>query len=204
MRRPITGRLARQGFCILLLLPLGLRGQVPTAAQQIAAAILPLPKGLRAEAAVVLLGRDGTPEALRPGTNGMICLADTPGDTLFDVRCYHRSFMPLIYRRRQLARQGMADAAAVAQLDREVQTGALLSRPWQPTAGYRMLGPISGFDFQAGTADDRIDRWQSLHLPYATATQLGVTETEDGIQPFMMASGTYWAHLMIMERPLRY
>ncbi len=199
---------ARSRITIGLLALAGLAGplgaQEPTAARQVAAAVLPLPPSLRDGAAVVQLGPDGVPRELRPGHNGMICLADAPGDTLFDVRCYHRDLMPVIYRRRALRVAGLDDSTAVAQIDREVRAGQLIPRPWTASAGYRMLGPLADYDPVGNAAGDRIDRWQSLHLPYATAEQLGVSELEDGIQPYLMSSGTWWAHVMIMERPLRY
>jgi hypothetical protein len=50
----------------------------------------------------------------------------------------------------------------------------------------------------------RIDAWQSIHMPYRTAASMGLSTTEDGIHPYVMASGTYWAHVMIMQRALRY
>lgn len=181
-----------------------LSAQEPAPTPQVTSAVLPLPPSLRDGAAVVQLGADGVPRTLRPGSNGMICLADAPGDTLFDVRCYHRDFMPAIYRRRALRFEGLDDSAAVVQMDREIREGRLIPRPWSASAGYRMLGPLADYDPAGNTAGDRIDRWQSLHLPYATAEQLGVSETEDGIQPYLMSAGTWWAHVMIMERPLRY
>ena len=67
-----------------------------------------------------------------------------------------------------------------------------------------MLGPIHGYDAATNTTTDAIDRWQSLHILYATAADLGVAEESVGIEPYAMASGTWWAHVMILEHPLRY
>ena len=174
-----------------------------TPEQLAAAAVLPLPATMRSGAAVMTIARDGTLRPLRAGTNGMICLADAPADSLFDVRCYHQSFMPLVTRRRVLARLGRADAEVTRQIDTEVRDGTLTLPPG-PTAGYRMLGPIAGYEAGTNTATDAIDRWQSLHIPYATAAELGVSEESVGIEPFVMASGSWWAHVMILELPLRY
>ena len=177
--------------------------QGPTRAQQIAAAVLPLPAALRAGAGVVSLDSQGRPQQWRASRNGMVCLADQPGDSLFDVRCYQASFIALIYRARQLRAAGTPDSAFDAAMDREIH-GGKLSLPDGPTAGYRMLGPVSGFDWGATVAGDSIDAWQSIHFPYRTAGQLGLPTEEDGIHPFVMSSGTWWSHVMIMERPLRY
>ena len=180
-----------------------LTAQDVTPQQLEAAAVLPLPQSMRSEAAVMAIARDGTLRPLRAGTSAMVCLADAPGDSLFDVRCYHQSFMPLVTRRRVLARSGMTDSAVTQRIDAEVHAGTLQLPPG-PTAGYRMLGPIAGYDAGTNTATEAIDRWQSFHFPYATATEMGVTEVSSGIEPFAMASGTWWAHVMIMEKPLRY
>jgi hypothetical protein len=177
--------------------------QGPTRAQQVAAAVLPLPAVLRAGAGVVRLDSRGHPEEWRASRNGMVCLADQPGDSLFDVRCYQASFIPLVYRARQLAAAGTPDSLFDATMDREIH-GGQLRIPDGPTAGYRMLGPISGFDWVTAAAGDTIDAWQSIHFPYRTAEQLGLSTEADGIHPFVMSSGTWWSHVMIMERPLRY
>ena len=67
---------------------LGQKPEVPPASQQIAAAVLPLPKALRAQATVVGYAPDFGLITLRAGTNGMVCTATRPGDQNFDVRCY--------------------------------------------------------------------------------------------------------------------
>jgi hypothetical protein len=177
--------------------------QTPAPSAQIAAAVLPLPVALRAAAGVVRLDQQGRPHELRPSANGMVCLADTPGDSVFDVRCYQRSFVPFVYRGRQLAASGVPDSMIDRRIDAEVRSGKL-KLPTGATAGYRMLGPIVGYDSSANTVSDTIDAWQSIHLPYRTAAAIGLPTREDGTHPYVMASGTYWSHVMILERPSRY
>ncbi len=191
-------------FCLVCLLgPAGAAAQRPDRARQIAAAVLPLPAELRAAAGVVTLDDRGQPQVWRPSANGMICLADSPGDSTFDVRCYQAGFVPVIYRIRQLIAQGVADSALEGTIDAEIRSGKLPITK-APTAGYRMYGPVSGYDPARNAASDQIDAWQSIHTPYRTAASMGLSTTEDGIHPYVMASGTYWAHVMIMQRPLRY
>jgi hypothetical protein len=177
--------------------------QAPPGPAQLAAAVLPLPAELRSGAGVVTVDRQGQPHIWRASANGMVCLADTPGDSLFDVRCYQASFIPLIYRVRQLIAQGVADSAFDATIDAEIRSGKLVIAR-EPTAGYRMLGPIAGFDSAHASVSDTIDAWQSVHMPYRTASSVGLPTTEDGTHPYVMAAGTYWAHFLIMQRPLRY
>ena len=190
--------------CLACLLgPAGAAAQRPDRARQIAAAVLPLPAELRPAAGVVALDDGGQPQVWRPSANGMICLADSPGDSTFDVRCYQARFVPVIYRIRQLLAQGVADSALEGTIDEEIRSGKLPITK-TPTAGYRMYGPVSGYDPARNAVNDRIDAWQSIHMPYRTAASMGLSTREDGIHPYVMASGTYWAHVMIMQRPLRY
>lgn len=183
--------------------PIPLPAQASHPARQFAAAVLPLPAELRGGAGVVGLDQDGQPQVWRQSVNGMVCLADTPGDAVFDVRCYHASFVRLIYRLRQLAASGVPDSALEQTVDLEIRTGKLRIAQ-TPTAGYRMLGPIAGFDSVRVAVSDTVDAWQSVHFPYQTAAAMGLSTSEDGIHPYVMASGTFWAHVMIMQRPLRY
>lgn len=168
----------------------------------IALATLPLPQELRAEATVVrLVG--GRPDTLRAGHNAMVCLADDPADTLIDVRCYHARFVPLIYAARRLRTAGTPDSALDRLIRQEIAAGRL-TLPSQPTAGYRVLGPLRAYHPGTNTMGPELDRWQSLHWPFATPATIGMVETESGAEPYLMAGGTWWAHVMIMQKPLRY
>lgn len=161
------------------------------------------PVALRAGAAVIAFAPDGpSPRTLRAGTNELVCFAGPSGGAFLDVRCYARSFLPLLLRLRQL--RGVPEPAVARAIAADVRAHRLVLPPW-PTTGYRMLGPMSGYDALTNTVSDTIDVWQSIHTPYATAAAVGVpTEPGDWSRPFMMASGTFWSHVMIMQRPLRY
>ena len=108
---------------VLVLRPATALAQAPPGPKQLAAALLPLPAELRSGAGVVTVDRHGQPHVWRPSANGTICIADTPGDTTFDVRCYQASFIPLVYRIRQLVAQGVADSAFDRTVDAEVRSG---------------------------------------------------------------------------------
>ena len=192
-----------KGCMCCFLGPAGAVAQDPDRDRQIAAAVLPLPAELRGAAGVVALDGHGQPQVWRASGNGMVCLADSPGDSTFDVRCYQAGFVPVIYRIRQLIAQGVADSVLDGTIDAEIRSGTLRITK-EPTAGYRMYGPVAAYDPARNTVGDGIDAWQSIHMPYRTAASMGLSTTEDGIHPYVMASGTYWAHVMIMQRPLRY
>lgn len=144
----------------------------------------------------------GHPDTLRSGANPLVCFADNPADTLIDVRCYHNTLVPLIYTARRLGGASLDDTTLNRQMLEEVRSGRL-TLPG-PTAGYRILGPIRGYHASTNSLGPEVDRWQSLHIPFATATSTGLGEVENGMEPYLMSGGTWWAHVMIMEQPLRY
>ena len=171
----------------------------PTQAQTqaIAAAVLPLPEALRSAAGVVRLDDAGQPETLRKGTNGMVCITDKPGDAQFDVRCYQEAFIPVVYRAFQLGYRVSGD-----KVEAEIKAGKLqLSN--QPTAGYRCLGPASGYNPSTNSLNAQVECWQSIHFPFRTAREIGLpdeSEIPPNLQttvPYVMSSGKYWSHVMI-------
>jgi hypothetical protein len=163
-------------------------------AHAIAPALLPLPEVLRGEAEVVQLDSEGQPRMLRKGTNGMICMADRPGDDDFDVRCYQKDFIPVVYRAFQL-RSGEKVAA-------EIKAGKLKFSK-KPTAGYRCFGPVSAYDSATNHVTADIECWQSIHFPFQTSRDIGLPDEADVPEqlqrtiPYVMSSGKYWSHVMI-------
>lgn len=191
----------RSRFVLLILALLGQPGNVTAQAvsqpDQLAASLLPLPEALRTGAGVRLVSASGV-VILKPSTNGMMCTADRPGDDVFDVRCYHVGFLAVMDYVRSLRQEGVADSALDIRLREAAQQGRI-TFPAAPTAGYRMLGPIDGFDPASGTTTAAIDKWQSVHFPFRTAEEIGLPVTGDALMPFVMASGTWWSHVMIVH-----
>jgi hypothetical protein len=64
-----------------------------------------------------------------------------------------------------------------------------------------MLGPISAFDPTTTTVGEAINGWQSVHFPFRTASELGLPIAPEGVMPYVMDSGTWWSHVMIVHRP---
>lgn len=195
----------RATFVLALLGVLGevgvLSAQAEPSAQAIAASLLPLPEALRAGAGVRVVAPSGV-SILRPGTNGLMCTADRPGDDVFDVRCYHVDWLAVMDYVRLLRQQGVHDSTLAARL-KDAERRGVIRFPDSPTAGYRMLGPIGAFDPTTTTAGEAINMWQSIHFPFRTATELGLTITPEGVMPYVMDSGTWWSHVMIVHRPVR-
>lgn len=171
---------------------------VPPASEQIAAAVLPLPPAMREHATVVGYGPDMALTLLRAGTNGMVCTGTRPADAQFDVRCYHETFIPIVRRIAQLGALPAADRRRT--IDQEIKAGNL-PLPSGPVAGYRMLGPAAAYDAATQSAGAAIASWQSIHFPYRTAAEIGLPEegTVSRTLPYVMASGTFWSHVMIND-----
>jgi len=62
-----------------------------------------------------------------------------------------------------------------------------------------MLGPMSAYQPATNAVGKEIQSWQSVHFPYKTAAEIGLPEEGQvtGTMPYVMASGTYWSHVMI-------
>jgi hypothetical protein len=192
MIKSVTAALA------VLLLACPASGQ--SQSQEIAAAVLPLHASLRNSATVVRLDAAGHPDTLRNGTNGVVCIADKPGDIEFDVRCYRDSFIHVVYRTFQLGAN-----VSSTKVGAEIAAGQLkLSN--EPTAGFRCLGPASSYDAATNSVSGEGRCWESVHFPFRTARDVGfpdMSEVPENVRqavPYVMASGTYWAHVMI-EHP---
>ncbi len=135
----------------------------------------------------------------------MVCITDQPGDDTFDVRCYHESFISVVYRGFQLNAEAVKLADAYDRIEAEIKAGKI-TLPIQPTAGYRCLGPASGFSASAHSVNKEIRCWQSIHFPFRTAHEMGLMDISElpidmrSKMPYVMSSGRYWAHVMI-EHP---
>lgn len=177
---------------------------VPTE-EEIHISKLPLPTELRKGAGVIHWDYIGTITRYRESTNGMSCNLDNPDDDIVGIRCYNDQFWNVIARSRELAEQFESVAERNARLIEEIENGRLIL-PDSPTAGYRILDLNSPTIDPDGSWSPTARKWQSVHFPFKTAEELGLpTEREvnlDGQQslvPFVMSSGTWWSHVMIVH-----
>lgn len=170
-------------------------------------AVLPLPAQLRDGATVMhRLDVMHDPVVVRQGTNGIVCMRFVPGQAAWDARCYDAALFKAFMRTIELFRSGMSRDSVDSRIEAEVRAGSL-SLPTHPTAGYRVLGGPAEYNPASGAITSRMEIWQSLHVPFATATDMGlpnestVTDAQRTQTPYVMASGTWWAHVMI-EHPM--
>jgi hypothetical protein len=168
--------------------------QVPPAPQQIAAALLAAPKGLREDATVLGYTSEGTLGELRKGTGPMICLASNPKEEQFHVACYHRSLEPFMARGRALRAQGVTGDAVDSARFAEVRAGTL-AMPAQAAMLYSLTGPAGSFDPATGTAPKATPLFV-VYLPNATPASTGLSATPVEGGPWIMFPGTPKAHIM--------
>lgn len=194
-------------LALTVFLAVPVRAQYEPSDAEIAAAKLPLPAELREGAGVIHWNWIGQIQQLRPSTNGMSCNIDNPDNPVVDIRCYHDDFWTVIARSWKYSREVETPAERDSLLANDFASGALVL-PEQPTAGYRILDLKSGTISAAGPWSPTARKWQSVHFPFCTAEEMGLptgNETNlDGMPgqvPYVMASGSWWSHVMIVHQP---
>jgi hypothetical protein len=172
--------------------------QTPDATSRIVAAALPLPEHLRADATVIATADDGTTTTLKKGSNGMVCTNASTPDT-FSAFCFNESVFALLNRATELSKQlGSPDTSkpVTDTMEKEIKAGKLYLPP-QTTVGFAMRGPIIGYNPASNTTTTEIKSWQMIVVPYATGKTLGLPEQPSKGLPWVMAAGTWMAHIMI-------
>jgi hypothetical protein len=171
----------------------GLEAQsAPSAAEQIAAATLALPKEMRDGAGVMGYRTAGKLELLRPVKNGMLCLADDPAEEQFHVSCYADSMEPFMARGRSLRAQGVKGAQVDTARFAEVKSGKL-KMPTAPAALYQIFG--QSYDAATGAVKGGRSLFV-VYVPFATAATTGLSTVPSDSKPWLMLPGTPKAHIM--------
>ena len=163
-----------------------------TAAEQIMAAVLPLPKEMREGAGVMGYRTPGKLEMLRPTRNGMLCLADDPAEAQFHVSCYADSMEPFMARGRALRAQGVTGAQVDTVRFAEVKAGAL-KMPTVPAALYQIFA--QSYDAATGSVKGGRSLFV-VYVPFATAASTGLSTVPSDTKPWLMLPGTPKAHIM--------
>ncbi len=165
---------------------------IPPAAQQIAAAVTPLPEELRAGAEVMGYTPSGKFITLRAGKNDMICLAPDPNVKDFHSACYHNAMEPFMARGRALRAEGVKGAQVDTVRFAEVKAGKI-KMPTQPS----MLYQIFGGTFDAATGQVTGGRLLYVtYIPFATTATTGISSKPSDKSPWLMFPGTPKAHIM--------
>jgi len=196
----MTLRLAVAGLAFLPLLAQAQAAPaVAPAAQQITAAVLPLPQEFRADARVLgyQAGRRGL-VPLRAGKGPFTCLAADPAAKEFHVACYHQSLEPFMARGRALRASGVTGDQVDTVRFAEVRAKKL-SMPTHPASLYQLFGPPGAFDAATGTAK-KAQSLYIVYLPGATAMSTGLSTKPAEGTPWLMFPGTPKAHIMFQPR----
>jgi len=170
------------------------RAPVPPAAQQIAAAVLPLPAEFRASARVLGYDAAGKLTTLREGAGPFTCLASDPGGEQFHVACYHQSMEPFMARGRALRASGIRGEKVDTVRFQEVRAGKLVM-PTRPAALYSLTG--GQFDAAKGTAPGARPLYV-VYIPGATGESTGIATRPAQNTPWIMFPGTPKAHIMFV------
>ena len=165
---------------------------IPAATEQIAGAVLPLPKEMRDGAGVLGYKTAGKLEVLRPAKNGMLCLADDPAEAKFHASCYADTMEPFMLRGRQLRADGVTGSKVDTARFAEVKTGKL-KMPTQPAALYQVFA--DSFDATTGKVTNGRQLFV-VYVPFATPESTGLSAAPSDKQPWLMLPGTPKAHIM--------
>lgn len=186
----------------LATLPSGARAQADaagvalgdkTADWLVASAVLAAPAEYREAAEVRGWTDEGSLVTLRPGSNGMICLADRPGDGQFRAACYHATLEPFMEAGRRLRRDGLEGMERQRARWAEIEAG----RIEMPVAAMVYNLGLDTEDFDPAELDPATaGRLQAIYMRGATAESTGLPTTP-GDGPWLMFPGTPSAHVMI-------
>lgn len=168
---------------------------IPPAAQQIAAAVLPLPADLRAGATVMGYREAGKLVVLREGTNGMHCLALYVTRPDFHVACYHAGLEPFMARGRELRANGVTGGLVDSTRFREVREKKL------PMPAMGTLYSISAKKENFDAATNKVTGGSLLaviYVPNATPESSGISAQPRQDGPWLMFPGTLKAHIMMV------
>lgn len=168
--------------------------RIPPVAEQLVAAVLPLPAAMRDSATVYGYASDGRFVTLREGRGDMVCLASDPRAPRFHVACYHRSLESFMARGRELRAQGITGERVDSVRFTEVREGRL-RLPSGPAVLYSLTGAPGSFDPVAGTATGARALYV-VYIPNATAESTGLSAKPLTNAPWIMFPGTPKAHIM--------
>lgn len=188
----------RRAVAVLILVwnmawPAVVLGQGKPVERQIAEALTPLPEAQRAGATVYGYRHGGTvAEVIREGSNSFVCLADAPGDLVFQVSCYHRSLEPFMAMGRELRAQGLNRAQVQERRAEAVRAGTLTMPQMASMTSLR-----SSLETPTEIPDS-VNVLTVVYTPYATAESTGLSPHPAGVgMPWLMEPGSHRTHIMI-------
>lgn len=181
-------------FVALVAFPSTLTAQSLSVQDQIASAVLPLPKEMRDGAGVMGYRSGNKLELLRPAKNGMLCLADDPSDDQFHASCYHDSMEPFMARGRSLRDSGVKGPQVDTVRFAEVKSGKI-KMPTSAASLYQIFGAKGAYNAASGEVANPRSLFV-VYMPFATAATTGLSTSPSKDGPWLMLPGTPKAHIM--------
>jgi hypothetical protein len=186
----------------LVMVPASLAAQTSAPApeaEQITAAVLPLPGEFRENARVLGYHADEHKLVeLRAGTGPFTCLATDPSNKGFHVACYHKSLEPFMLRGRELRASGVKGDQVDSARFAEVRKGKL-KMPTQAASLYSLTGPAGSFNASTGTTTGARSLFV-VYMPGATTATTGLSAKPAEGTPWIMYPGTPKAHIMFVPK----
>jgi hypothetical protein len=169
--------------------------QIPSKEIQIKTALMAAPDELKEEATVMGYDNNGKLGILREGNNGLICLADDPNATGFNVACYHKDLEPFMERGRVLRYEGKSQKEIFDIREEEVKSGKLTIKDGSTL--FVLTADEEDYDKVTGEVNNTYLRYV-VYIPWATAESTGLPLRPSGpAMPWIMDPGTHRAHIMI-------
>ncbi len=173
---------------------------VPSVEVQLKTAVLAAPEELRAAATIYGFNKEGIMVVLRQGSNDVICLADDPKVTGFNVACYHKDLEPFMKRGRELKTEGKKGKEVEYLRTKEIDEGKILM-PKNPTTLYVLTAPEENYNSETGEVSNTYLRYV-IYTPYATSESTGLPlKPHVAGMPWIMDPGKPHAHIMISPAP---
>lgn len=191
------GRSSIIALCLIIVPGLAVSGQMPhypSARQQIAAAVSPLPEQQQPQARVLGHDANGKQVVLRSGSNDFTCIADDGIAKQYHVACYHKSLEPFMAKGRELHAMKKSREAIDSIRGADIKAGRY-SMPSKPAALYQYYASRDSVDGLGNVKG--ASYLYVVYTPYANQKTTGITENPIEGGPWIMYPGKPWAHLMI-------
>lgn len=170
--------------------------EIPSAEDQIKAAVLAAPDEERDHATVLGYNEAGELVTLREGTNNQVCLADDPNKEGFQVACYHKDLSAFMERGNALRAEGKKPQEIFDIREAEAKSGTL-KMPDHPATLHVYSGKDAKYDPETGAITGASYRYV-VYIPWATAETTGLpTKPMLPGGPWIMDPGTHRAHIMV-------
>jgi hypothetical protein len=173
---------------------------IPSSEIQIKTAVMAAPEDMRDGAKVYGYDEQGEWKVLREGSNEMVCIADDPTKSGFNVSCYHQDLEPFMERGRELTKEGKSFQEIFDTREKEVKDGKL-KMPKDGVTLFVLSADDEDFDTTTGEVKNSNFRYV-VYIPYATVESTGLPlKPEAPGMPWIMDPGTHRAHIMITPPP---